>query len=96
MSQAAWIRAVPGGVELRLKAVPGASRSQVAGVLGDRLKVRIAAPPEGGKANRAIEDLLSGLTGRPVAITGGHGQPAKTALVQGGDATLVLAALGGS
>ena len=46
------------GLVLRLKVVPGASRSQLAGVLGDRLKLRIAAPPEAGKANAAVLALL--------------------------------------
>src|SRR5688500_13727470 len=49
----AWLRATADGVEIRLKAVPGARRSQIAGVLGDRLKLRIAAPPADGQANRA-------------------------------------------
>ncbi len=34
---------------VRVKVVPGASRSEVVGVHGDRLRVRIAAPPEAGK-----------------------------------------------
>ena len=37
-----------------IKAVPGASRNQITGIVGDRLKVRTSAPPEGGKANKAI------------------------------------------
>ena len=38
------------GTRVRVKVVPGASRTKVVGVLGDRLKVAVAAPPEGGKA----------------------------------------------
>jgi len=90
-----WLRQVPGGVELRLKVVPGASRSAVAGPLGDRLKVRVAAPPADGRANRAVEELLAGLTGRSCAIIAGHGTPLKTALVAGGEAAAVRAALAG-
>lgn len=44
---------------LWIKAVPGASRDQIAGVIGDRLKVRISAPPEAGKANKAICELIA-------------------------------------
>lgn len=76
-----WLRAVPTGVEIRLKVVPGASRSGIAGVLGDRLKVRVAAPPEGGRANRAIEELLSGLCARRCQVVAGHGTPLKSVLV---------------
>ncbi|CAN0557360.1 unnamed protein product, partial [Laminaria digitata] len=46
-------------IRLRLKAVPGASRDSIAGILGDRLKVRVSAAPEGGRANTAIVKLLA-------------------------------------
>lgn len=88
-----WLKAIPGGVELRLKVVPGASRSSVAGVLGDRLKVRIAAPPEGGKANRAVEDLLAALTGCACSVTTGHGSPQKTLFVAAGSPDAVRQAV---
>ena len=38
-------------LEIRVKAVPGAKREEIAGALGDRLKIRVAQPPEGGRAN---------------------------------------------
>jgi uncharacterized protein (TIGR00251 family) len=88
-----WLRPVPGGVELHLKVVPGASRSAVAGVLGDRLKLRIAAPPEGGRANRAVEELLNDLTGRVCMVTAGQGSPLKSVQVTGGSAEAVRLAL---
>ena len=43
-----------GDVLIRVKVVPGASRAGIAGVLGDRLKVRVSAPAEGGRANKAV------------------------------------------
>lgn len=47
------------GVRLWIKAVPGASRDQIVGALGERLKVRISAPPEDGRANKAICELIA-------------------------------------
>lgn len=88
-----WLRACPEGCEVRLKVVPGASRSGLAGVLGDRLKVRVAAPPEGGKANRAVEELIERLTGCRCAVCTGHATPLKTILVHSCDPEAVARAL---
>ena len=89
------------GVLIRVKAVPGASRNTVAGVLGEgdsaRLKVRISAPAEGGKANKAICALLAGVLGTSknnVRIETGATNPEKTVRVVGMDETAVRAALG--
>jgi uncharacterized protein (TIGR00251 family) len=90
-----WLRQVPGGVEVRLKVVPGASRSAVAGLLGDRLKVRIAAPPEGGKANQAIEEQFTTLTGHRSTIIAGHGNPLKCLLISDATPAQVVSLLGG-
>jgi uncharacterized protein len=38
---------------------PGASRSELAGRQGDGWKARVAAPPERGRANDALLDLLA-------------------------------------
>jgi uncharacterized protein (TIGR00251 family) len=47
------------GFVLRLTVVPGAQRTQVVGLHGDRLKVRLAAPPEKGAANRELIAFLA-------------------------------------
>jgi hypothetical protein len=44
---------------LRLRVSPGASRTEVVGPHGDAWKVRVTAPPESGKANDAVRDLLA-------------------------------------
>jgi len=47
------------GVQFRLKVVPGASRSRVVGEMDGALKVAVAAPPEKGRANKAVIALLA-------------------------------------
>jgi uncharacterized protein (TIGR00251 family) len=47
------------GYLLRLTVVPGAQRTEVVGLLGDRLKLRLAAPPEKGAANRELIAFLA-------------------------------------
>jgi len=44
---------------------PGASRSELAGRHGDGWKVRVAAPPERGRANEAVLDLLADVLDLP-------------------------------
>ena len=53
------------GCVLRLLVAPGASRTEVAGLQGDRLKVRISAPPARGAANKKLLDFLAGRLGLP-------------------------------
>lgn len=80
------VTTVGDGVAVRVKVVPGASRTKVAGVLGDRLKVAVAAAAEGGRANRAVCDLLGktlGVATRDVVIAAGQTQPRKTVHVLG-------------
>lgn len=79
-------RRVEGGLELRVKVVPGASRDQVAGLLGERLKIRTATAPEGGKANKAVAGLIAkwaSIPVRDVEQTAGPTNPEKTFLLRG-------------
>ena len=54
------------GVMLSLRVVPRASRSEVAGGMGDVLRVKVKAPPVEGKANKALVKLLADRLGVPV------------------------------
>lgn len=77
---------VADSLTLLVKAVPGARRTEVAGWLGERLKVRVSAPPEGGKANDAIRELLAaelGLKPAAVSIIRGQSNPEKTVQITG-------------
>lgn len=89
-------RTTPGGVELCIKVVPGASRSRIAGPLGDALKIQIAAPPEKGKANEAVIALLAKTLQCPrsdVSLIAGATSPRKTFLVRGMTLDVVISAL---
>ncbi len=73
-------------VRVALKVVPGSRREEIAGMLGERLKVRVSAPPEDGKANRAVCRVLAGALGvseRDVTIVAGASNPEKVARVAG-------------
>ena len=71
---------------MTVKVVPGASRSGIAGWLGDTLKVRVTTPPERGQANAAVESLLCAALGLPrgsVRIVSGNSSARKTVEVEG-------------
>ena len=44
---------------ISVKVLPSSSTSRIVGPYGDRIKIKVQAPPEGGKANRAVIDLIS-------------------------------------
>ena len=52
-------------VLLPVKAVPNASRSRLMGEWNEHLKIAVASPPEKGKANKAIIELLARTLGLP-------------------------------
>ena len=77
------VRSVKGGVELSVRVSPGARESHLAGVMADgRLKVRVAAPPAEGAANRALLTLLARLLDvRPSQVNLSHGVAARDKLI---------------
>lgn len=83
-------------VLVRVKAVPGASRDVLRGRLGDRLKIAISAPPEGGKANTAIIRLLArtlGIPARSIELETGHSSASKTLRIRNAQVDFVAAGL---
>lgn len=85
------------GVTISVKAVPGAKRDEIVGLLGERLKVRVSAPPEDGRANRAVCRLVAGALGLPgsaVSVVRGQSNPEKTLRAEGIDLATAVARLG--
>ena len=69
-----WRRLADGTVVLRVRAQPSAKRTEVAGLHGDSLKVRVAAPAIEDRANQALVAFLAeafGVSARNVALVAG-------------------------
>lgn len=91
------IEATAEGVRLRLRVQPRASRSEVIGLHGDTIRIRLAAPPVDGAANeelvRHLAEVLA-VPRRAVEITAGHASRLKTVTVAGVDQGAAARALG--
>jgi uncharacterized protein len=57
-------------IDIAVKVVPRAARDEIVGWLDGALKVRVTAPPQDGRANRALEALLAEALGlKKTAVT---------------------------
>lgn len=88
-----WYRRNGEIITLTLHVQPGAKRSEICGLHGEALKVKLAAPPVDGRANEALLKYISDLFDVPtrqvelkqggqsrhkvVAITGSKIEPAS-------------------
>lgn len=73
-------------LELRLHVQPGAKRTEVAGIHGDRLKIRLGTPPVDGKANALLIAFLAdefGVPQRSVELLAGASSRQKTLRIVG-------------
>ncbi len=71
---------------LRVRVSPGAAGSRVVGRHGEAWRVRVAAQPEGGKANVAALDLLAGVLRVPrsrIELISGRTARDKVVLLRG-------------
>ena len=78
-----------GAFVLRLHVQPGAGRTSVVGRHGDALKVKVAAPPTGGRANTACLEFVAELFGvgkDAVELTSGQSSRSKRVRVRGVEA----------
>ncbi len=85
------------GVVFSVKIVPGSSRTALAGLLGDMVKIRVAAPPEKGKANQCLIEFLAtqlGVRRNAIEILAGQTSPTKQVRVAGISAKTLLERLG--
>jgi uncharacterized protein (TIGR00251 family) len=58
-----WFRWENSALLLEVTIQPGAAKSEITGLHGDCLKIRIQAPPVDGKANRALTEFVAELFG---------------------------------
>ena len=79
-----WYRvAADGRVTLTLHIQPGAKRTEFAGLHGDALKIRLAAPPVDGKANEALLRFVADTLGLPKsAVSLKSGQTSRRKVVE--------------
>jgi uncharacterized protein (TIGR00251 family) len=76
------------GVVVAVHAQPGAGRTELVGRHGDALKIRVAVPPERGRANDALAKLLAetfGVKAAAVRVVSGETSRSKRFQVDGID-----------
>jgi uncharacterized protein (TIGR00251 family) len=79
-------------MRLRVRVSPGAKQGGVVGRHGDAWKIRVAAPPENGRANDALMRLLADTLSVPrdtVTLVSGHSARDKVVELTGIDASHV-------
>ncbi len=74
------------GIIVPVRAQPGARRNAIEGVHAGMLKVRVTQPPDKGKANQAIIELLAarlGIAKQQIQLLSGQTSRQKQFLIQG-------------
>jgi uncharacterized protein (TIGR00251 family) len=91
------IKELDGGVVFVVKVVPGSSKTAIVGVLGEMAKVKVAAVPEKGKANKELVGFMSKLFGvckSDVSVISGETSKVKRIRVFGVSSEHVCKCLG--
>lgn len=79
-----WYEINRDGVAIRIHAQPGAKHTEVVGLHGDCLKLRLASPPVDGKANACLIEFLARrlrVKRTQITITRGMGSRRKMVFV---------------
>jgi uncharacterized protein (TIGR00251 family) len=79
------VRRTPAGVVIPVHVAPGASRDAIRGEHDGRLKVAVCAPPEKGRANKAVCELLArelNVKKSQVKVVSGHAVRLKEVLIE--------------
>jgi len=80
------VRAIDGRVRFAVRVQPRASRSEVVGVHGEALRIRLSAPPVGGAANEQLVIFLADIfavSRRSVRILAGESSRSKLVEIDG-------------
>ena len=84
---AGWYRSVDDVITLTLHVQPGAKRSEIVGLHGNALKIKLAALPIDGRANEALLKFIAAIFAVPVR---------NVELIQGGQSRHKVVAIIGS
>jgi uncharacterized protein (TIGR00251 family) len=79
-----WFRVTDDAIYIEIKASPGSSKNEIAGIRDGRLCVRVAAAPQDGKANACLCEFLAkalGCAKRDVVLTKGEKSRLKSVSV---------------
>ena len=91
-----WLVADGDGVILRLHIQPGAKKTEIAGLHGEALKIRLSAPPVEGRANACLIEFLArqlGVAKSAVSLLSGETSRAKRLRIDGITANAAAAKL---
>jgi uncharacterized protein len=80
------INAHPEGATLAVRAQPGAKKNAILGVQAGALKVSVTAPPEDGRANEALVEVIKdcfGVKRSQIELMSGRTNRNKVFLIRG-------------
>lgn len=86
-----WLRSATDGITLSLHIQPGAKKTEIVGLHGEALKIRLAAPPVDGKANDVLLGFLAatlGVARSQLTLVSGQAGRAKRVRIAARDATM--------